>query len=81
MTMATPISADRIERALFKVAAMLDVDSGVAPILERLEQELTEARARECGETDVQRRARALLAQRARPASKSRTWANEAPAP
>ncbi len=81
MTVATPISADRIERALIKVAAMLEVDPGVAPIFERLETELAEARARECGETDVQRRARALLAQRARPASKSRTWVSVAPAP
>ena len=81
MTVAATISADRIERALLKVAAMLEVDTGVAPVFERLEAELTEARARESGETDVQRRARALLAQRANVASKSRTWASEAPAP
>lgn len=81
MTGATPISVERIERALLKVAAMLEVDAGVAPVFERLEAELTEARARESGETDVQRRARALLAQRARPASKSRTCSNVAPAP
>ena len=66
---------------MLKVAAMLEVDAGVAPVFERLEAELNEARARESGETDVQRRARALLVQRARPASKSRTWASEAPAP
>ncbi len=81
MTLATPISADRIERALLKVAAMLEVDAGVAPVFERLEAELAEARAREGGGTDVQRRARALLAQRAKPFSKSRTWASDAPAP
>jgi hypothetical protein len=75
------VAADRIERALLKVAKMLEVDSGVAPVFERLEAELADARARERGETDVQRRARALLAQRARPASKSRTWASDAPAP
>lgn len=81
MTGAAPISADRIERALLKVAKMLAVDPRVAPIFERLEQELADARARECGETDVQRRARLLLAQRAKPASRSRTWASDAPAP
>ena len=81
MTGAATISADRIERALLKVAKMLDVDAGVAPVFERLEQELADARARESGETDVQRRARALLAQRASAASKSRTCANVAPAP
>lgn len=75
------VAADRIERALLKVAKMLEVDFGVAPVFERLEAELADARARERGETDVQRRARALLAQRARPASKSRTWASDAPAP
>lgn len=81
MNLATPISADRIERALLKVAAMLEADAGVAPVFERLERELAHARALESGETDVQRRARALLAQRAKAASKSRTWASEAPAP
>lgn len=75
------VAAERIERALLKVAKMLEVDSGVAPVFERLEAELADARARERGETDVQRRARALLAQRARRASKSPTWASDAPAP
>lgn len=60
---------------------MLDVDSGVAPVFERLEAELADARARERGETDVQRRARALLSQRAKPSSNSRIWASDAPAP
>ena len=55
---------------MLKVAAMLEVDAGVDPVFERLEAELTEARARESGETDVQRRARALLAHRASAASK-----------
>lgn len=75
------VSADRIESALLKVAKMLDVDPGVAPHFERLEAELRRARAEECGETDVQRRARALLAQRAKPSSNARTWASDAPAP
>jgi hypothetical protein len=75
------VAADRIERALLKVAKMLEVDSGVAPVFERLEAELADARARERGETDVQRRARALLAQRAKPSNNSRTWASDAPAP
>jgi hypothetical protein len=73
------VSADRIERALLKVAKMLEVDSGVAPVFERLEAELADARER--GETAVQRRARALLSQRAKPSSNSRTWASDAPAP
>ena len=75
------ILADRIERALLKAATMLEVDSGVAPVFERLEAELADARARERGETDVQRRARALLAHRAKPSSNSRTWASDAPSP
>ena len=79
------VSAERIERALLKVAAMLENNSAVAPVFERLERELAvaraRARARERGESEVQRRARALRAQRATGTRRSRTWASDAPAP
>ena len=75
------VSADRIERALLKAAAMLEVDPAVAPVFERLERDLDEARAREQGESEVQRRARALRAQRATDTRRSRTWPSDAPAP
>ena len=75
------VSADRIERALIKVAKILQFNPDVAPIFERLERELEDARAREQQLTDVQRRAKALLDQKAKTSSKSRTCDNDAPAP
>ncbi len=62
------VSIERIEAALLKVAAMLDRDPAVEPVFLRLEAELAEARDAEAGATEAQRRARALLAQRAKPA-------------
>ena len=56
---------DRLEAALLKVAALLDGDPAFGPVFERLEVELEAARRAQEG-TDAQRRARALLGQRAR---------------
>ncbi len=77
------VPAKRIEAALIKVAQMLEFDPAVAPVFERLERELAEARARERSTTDVHRRARMLLAQaqRAKRSSNSRTCKRDAPAP
>jgi len=70
-----------IDTALLKVAAMMDRDPEVEPVFLRLEAELAKAREAEPGTTEAQRRARALLAQRAKPASCSATCASDAPLP
>ena len=62
-------SAARIEHAVIKVAKMLQLNPDVAPIFERLERELEDAIAREQQLTDVQRRAKALLDQKAKASS------------
>ena len=75
------VSAARIEHAVIKVAKMLQLNPDVAPIFERLERELEDTRAREQQLSDVQRRAKALLDQKAKASSKSRTYDSDAPAP
>jgi hypothetical protein len=75
------VSVERIEAALLKVAAMLDRDPAVEPVFLRLEAELAKAQEAESGATETQRRARALLAQRARPAISLATCASDAPLP
>lgn len=51
------VSTERIERALLKVARIMEFDPAAAPVFERLELELESRRAA----SDVQRRAQALL--------------------
>lgn len=74
-------SIQHIEAALLKVAALVERDPAFSPVFERLEAELTKARALHTGETEVQRRARALLSQRAKPATSLATCSSEAPFP
>ena len=50
-------------------------------VFERLESELAKARDRDAGETDVQRRARALLLQTAKPRTSFATCSSDAPLP
>ena len=71
---------DRLEAALMKVAALLDRDPAFGPVFERLEAELEAARRAQEG-TDAQRRARALLDQRASRASSSALRSKDAPLP
>lgn len=75
------VSIHRIETALLKVALLVGQDPAFSPVFERLEAELAKARALDSGETEVQRRARALLAQRAKPATSLATCSSEAPLP
>jgi hypothetical protein len=75
------VSIQRIEAALIKVAALVERDAAFAPVFERLESELAKARDRDAGETDVQRRARALLRQTAKPRTSFATCSSDAPLP
>ena len=63
--MQQPVTIDRIERALLKVARIMEFNPGVAPVFEALERDLAEARAAQSGLSDAQRRARELLVQAA----------------
>lgn len=71
----------RVEAALLKVAALVDVDPAFTPVFERLEAELEEARTRLLNMTPAQTRARALLAQRAIEPISSAKCSSEAPRP
>lgn len=75
------VTADRIERALVKVAKLVAVDPAFTPVFERLERDLAEARRAEAVVSDAQRRARLLLAQKAKGSSKAAKCSKDAPAP
>jgi hypothetical protein len=57
-----PVDAARVAAALKKVAALVARDAGFAPVFERLEAELERAGREERRASEVQARARALLA-------------------
>lgn len=78
---AQPIDAARIEVALVKVALLVTEDPSFAPIFEQLEAELTAAVKKEKRQSEAQRRARALLAQKAMRATSSATCSSDAPLP
>ncbi len=78
---AQPVDAARIEAALVKVAVLVTEDSAFAPVFERLEAELAAAVKQEEQLSEAQRRARALLAQRAMRATSSATFSSDAPLP
>lgn len=64
-----------------KVAALVAEDSAFAPVFERLEAELAAAVTKESRMSEAQRRARALLAQKAMRATSSATCSSDAPLP
>jgi hypothetical protein len=78
---AQPVDAARIEAALVKVAVLVTQDSAFAPVFERLEAELAAAVKKEERLSEAQRRARALLAQKATRATSSATCSSDAPLP
>lgn len=78
---AQPVDAARIEAALVKVAVLVTQDSAFAPVFERLEAELAATVKKEEQLSEAQRRARALLAQRAMRATSSATCSSDAPLP
>jgi len=69
----------RIEAALFKVAALLESDPAVTPVFERLENELNQARQSAGSQSAAQHRAAALLAQRANGSSRASACSRDAP--
>ncbi len=75
------VDAARIEAALVKVAKLVADDPAFAPVFERLEAELTAAVKKEKRLSETQRRARALLAQKATRATSSATCSSDAPLP
>ena len=79
--MTGPVSIQRIEAALFKVAALMESDPALAPVFERLESELEQARQSANGQSNAQRRAAALLSQRASGSSKAKACSSDAPLP
>lgn len=78
---AQPVDAARLEAALVKVALLVTQDSAFAPVFERLEAELAAAVKKEKRLSEAQRRARALLAQKAMRATSSATCSSDAPLP
>ena len=78
---AQPVDAARIEAALVKVAVLVAEDPAFAPVFERLEAELAAAVKKEKRLSEAQRRARALLAQKAMRATSSATCSSDAPLP
>lgn len=76
-----PVDAARIESALRNVAALVAEDQAFAPVFERLEQELAAAVKEEKRLSEAQRRARALLAQKAMRATSPATCSSDAPLP
>jgi hypothetical protein len=78
---AQPVDVARLEAALVKVAALVAEDPAFAPIFERLETELAAAVKKEKRLSEAQRRARALLAQKAMRATSSATCSSDAPLP
>ncbi|WP_224815969.1 hypothetical protein [Hasllibacter sp. MH4015] len=75
------VDAARIEAALMKIAALVADDPGFTPIFERLEAELDVAVKKERRLSEAQRRARALLTQKAMRPTNSATCSKEAPLP
>ncbi len=78
---AQPVDAARIEAALMKVALLVAEDPAFAPVFERLEAELSAAVKKEKRLSEAQRRARALLAQKAMRVTSSATCSSDAPLP
>lgn len=78
---ALPVDPARIEAALVKVAMLVAEDSAFAPVFERLEAELAAAVKKEEQLSQAQRRARALLAQKAMRATSLATCSGDAPLP
>jgi hypothetical protein len=78
---AQPVDAARIEAALMKIAMLVAEDPAFAPIFERLEADLAAAMKKEERLSDAQRRARALLAQKAMRETSSATCSSDAPLP
>ena len=76
-----PVDAARIEAALLKVAILVAEDPAFAPVFERLEAELAAAVKKEERLSQAQRRARALLAQKAMRATSFATCSSDAPLP
>ena len=66
---------------MVKVAALVADDLAFAPVFERLEAELAAAVKKEERLSEAQRRARALLAQKAIRATSSATCSSDAPLP
>lgn len=75
------VDAARIDAALMKVAALVAEDPAFAPIFERLKAELAAAVKKEKRLSEAQRRARALLAQKAMRATSSATCSSDASLP
>ena len=75
------VDAARIEAALVKVAVLVTDDPAFAPVYERLEAELAAAVKKEKRLSEAQRRARALLAQKAMRATSAATCSSDAPLP
>ncbi len=78
---AQPVDTARIEAALLKVAILVAEDPAFAPVFERLEAELAAAVTEESRLSEAQRRARALLAQKAMRETSSATCSSDAPLP
>jgi hypothetical protein len=78
---AQPVDAARIEAALVKVAVLVTQDPAFAPVFERLEAELAAAVTEESRRSEAQRRARALLDQKAMRATSLATCSSDAPLP
>lgn len=78
---AKPVYVARLEAALAKVALLVAEDPAFAPVFERLEAELAAAVKKEKRLSKAQRRARALLAQKAMCATSSATCSSDAPLP
>jgi hypothetical protein len=66
---------------LYKVAVLMESDPALAPVFERLESELEQARQSAGGQSAAQHRAAALLAQRANGSSKAKACSSDAPLP
>lgn len=75
------LDAARIEAALLKVAALVAENPAFAPIFERLEAELAAYVQEEMRLNEAQRRARALLAQKAMRPINPATCSSDAPLP
>ena len=78
---ARPVDVARIEAALMKVALLVAEGPAFAPVFERLEAELSAAVKNEKRLSEAQRRARALLAQKAIRATSAATCSSDAPLP
>ncbi len=75
------VDAARIKAALVKVSKLVVENAAFTPVFERLEAELAAAMKEETCLNDAQRRARALLAQKAIPRTNSVTCSKDAPLP